>query len=91
MNRKKNHWNALIVGFAGLILALTFPNSFYEKYIVNINNEIPAANAKSKAFYIVLHFLSKHFGKIGIQIILGVIALIAFYIAYSVYKKTKSN
>lgn len=87
--RKNKYWDAIIVGVAATIMAVTFPQSYYMKYIVNISNDIPAANAKSKAFYIVLHFISKHIGKTGLQLIFGVIALICFYIAYKLYKKYK--
>ncbi|MCG8411836.1 MAG: hypothetical protein MI739_11205 [Bacteroidales bacterium] len=92
MNKRENkYWDSIIGGAAALILSLTFTQNFYDKYIVNISNDIPAANAKSKAFYIILHFISKHIGKIGIQIIFGIIALIFFYIAYLSYKKQKQK
>ena len=89
MSKRNKHWDAIIIGVSALVLAVAFPQSYYEKYIVNLSLDTPTVDAKGKGFYIILHFLAEHIGKLGLQIIFGVIALICFYVAYRLYTKSR--
>lgn len=86
MSNKFDYKDSLIGGTATLIFALTFSKNYYDKYIKNLTPETPVANANDRAFTILLHFLGEWVGKIGIQIVLGIVALLFFYLAYRLYK-----
>ena len=88
---KNKYWNSIIIGLAGMVLAVSLPESYYIKYIVNLSSDTPTVDANGKFFYIILRFLSEYIGKLGLQIIFGLIALICFYIAYGQYKHQKKN